>query len=130
MNAATRPRHTVLVVDDEPDILVSIRLVLRTGGHRILEAASGTEALELLEREQPQAMILDLRMPGLDGWDLLERMQEQSLLSRIPTMVLTAFVDPETRASLGRFAPLGFMTKPFDPEELMRAVDDLIERGT
>lgn len=115
----------VLVVDDEPDIRELVRINLEQAGHRVVTAANGTEALALVRVEQPDAMFLDVRMPGLDGWAVLEELKSGTGqdLSEIPVFMVTAADEPESRLRGGIEGALQYITKPFDPQELVRALE-------
>ena len=116
----------VLVVDDEPDVLLLCRLNLQQRGHELLEAAGGSQALELARERHPDVIVLDLMMPGINGYDVLEALQGDDATSDIPVLVLTAKslrADRERSHGLGASA---FLTKPFMPSELCEMVDSLL----
>lgn len=113
----------VLVVDDEPDILLLSEIVLRPAGWEVLRAASGEEALELVSRAAPDVMVLDLRMPGLDGWEVLERLAAAGH-SALPVVLFSAHANggATEREALARGCR-SFLRKPFSPGELLSAVE-------
>ncbi len=115
----------VLVVDDEPDICELIRVNLELAGHRVMTAADGAQALEAVRRDPPDAIFLDLVMPGVDGWAVLEDLKANTdrNLSDIPVFMVTARTEPDHRLRGGIEGALRYITKPFDPEELVRALD-------
>ena len=116
----------VLVVDDEPDVLLLCRLNLQQRGHELLEASEGGRALELAREGHPDVIVLDLMMPGITGYDVLEALQSDDATSDIPVLVLTA---KSLRADRDRSHGLGaaaFLTKPFMPSELCEMVDSLL----
>jgi CheY-like chemotaxis protein len=115
----------VLVVDDEPDVLLLCRLNLQQRGHELLEATDGSTALELARERHPDAIVLDLMMPGMNGYEVLETLQQDERTSDIPVLVLTAKslrADRDRSHSLGAS---GFLTKPFLPSELCDMVESL-----
>ena len=115
----------VLVVDDEPDVLLLCRLNLQQRGHELLEAADGSTALELARDRHPDVIVLDLMLPGISGYDVLEALQRDEETTDIPVLVLTAKslrADRERSHGLGASA---FMTKPFLPNDLCEMVDSL-----
>lgn len=88
-----KERHTILVVDDQRDMVLAIRLFLEGEGHEVLEAYDGLQALEILSCKRPDLVVLDVMMPRLDGWETLRRMQEDDSLADIPVLMLTALRD-------------------------------------
>lgn len=119
----------VLVVDDEPDVLLLCRLNLQQRGHELLEASDGGRALELARERHPDVIVLDLMMPGINGYQVLEALQRDEATSDIPVLVLTAKslrADRERSHGLGAAA---FLTKPFLPSELCEMVDSLVPAG-
>jgi CheY-like chemotaxis protein len=116
----------VLVVDDEPDVLLLCRLNLQQRGHELLEASGGGLALEIARERHPDVIVLDLMMPGITGYDVLEALQGDDATSDIPVLVLTAKslrADRERSHGMGAAA---FLTKPFLPNELCEMVDSLL----
>ena len=116
----------VLVVDDEPDVLLLCRLNLQQRGHELLEAADGSTALEIARELHPDVIVLDLMLPGISGYDVLEALQRDAETTNIPVLVLTAKslrADRERSHGLGASA---FLTKPFLPNELCEMVDSLV----
>jgi CheY-like chemotaxis protein len=115
----------VLVVDDEPDVLLLCRLNLQQRGHELLEASDGSSALRLAREGQPDVIVLDLMLPGMDGYAVLEQLRSEDQTAEIPVLVLTAKslkADRDRSAGLGAS---GFMTKPFLPNELCDLVESL-----
>jgi two-component system phosphate regulon response regulator PhoB len=111
---------TVLVVDDEPHILRSLGFVLKKAGLHVLEARSGTEALEMVRRERPEVVFLDIMMPELDGYEVCRRIKASGELASPYVIMLTAKGE-ETDRQRGLDAGADdYMTKPFSPS---RAVD-------
>jgi CheY-like chemotaxis protein len=116
----------VLVVDDEPDVLLLCRLNLQQRGHELLEAADGSTALEIARDLHPDVIVLDLMLPGISGYEVLEALQRDAETTNIPVLVLTAKslrADRERSHGLGASA---FLTKPFLPNELCEMVDSLV----
>jgi two-component system OmpR family response regulator len=111
----------VLVVDDEPDIRELIKVNLEFAGHRVITAVDGREALSAVRRELPDAILLDLMMPEVDGWAVIEELKARSErdLSEIPVFMVTARDEPNHRLRGGIEGALRYITKPFDPEKLV-----------
>jgi CheY-like chemotaxis protein len=119
----------VLIIDDEPDVLLLCRLNLQQEGREVLEASDGSTALALARERHPDVIVLDLMLPGITGFDVLETLKQDASTSDIPVLVLTAKslrADRERSQGLGA---AGFLTKPFLPSELCEMVDSLIHAG-
>ena len=111
----------VLIVDDEPDIRRIAKLGLsRVGGMEVVEATNGTEALVRAKEDHPDAVLLDVMMPGLDGPSTLARLREDPATSAIPVVFLTAKAIASEVDRLKSLGAAGVLTKPFDPMTLAR----------
>jgi DNA-binding response OmpR family regulator len=114
---------TVLAVDDEEDILTIIRHNLEREGHRVLTAPNGDRAIELVREEQPDVVVLDVMMPGTDGWGVLNMIKaERDELASIPVLMLTARAADEDRIRGGIEGAIRYLTKPFSPRDLCSEV--------
>jgi len=118
----------VLVIDDEAPIRLLCRVNLEAEGMQVLEAADGTNGLELARDEQPDVVLLDVMMPGLDGWRVAEELLEDDRTSGIPIIFLTARAEFRDRARGLDIGGVDYVTKPFNPLELASLVRDLLER--
>jgi CheY-like chemotaxis protein len=113
----------VLVVDDDPDLLDLVGEVLRDRGYRVALAGNGEEALECVDAEVPGLVLLDMRMPVMDGWTFAKHLRERHGRS-IPIVVMTAAEDSKLRADeIGADSDLG---KPFDLQQLHDVVEDTL----
>src|SRR5919199_2034296 len=122
----------VLVIDDEAPIRLLCRVNLEAEGMDVAEAADGPSGLDLARTESPDAILLDVMMPGLDGWTVAERLLEDSDTSGIPVVFLTARADVRDRVRGIDIGGLDYITKPFNPVELASLIRDVIaavERG-
>lgn len=115
-------RCRILVADDEPGIVDIARANLEGHGFAVVEAYDGEEALEKVRAERPDLVVLDILMPGLDGWAVLERIEADPELSGIPVIMLTARVSDEDVLRGLESGAVEYMTKPFYPEDLVAAV--------
>src|SRR5471032_774486 len=113
----------VLVVDDDPDILQTLALCLSTEGYRVLMAANGQEALDVLSRERPDCVLLDLMMPVMDGWQFVSEV-ETSGWRRMPLLILSA--DRAVQQHSTKLRAEAYLAKPFDLDELLGKVSQLI----
>jgi two-component system alkaline phosphatase synthesis response regulator PhoP len=117
---------TVLVVDDEADLLFTVGLGLELDGYRILKASSGEEALEVVDAESPDAIVLDLRLPGIDGWEVLRRLTDTGVFPRTPVVLLSAQVDNATAARAVALGVHAHLAKPFSTSELSGILQRLV----
>lgn len=120
--------RTVLVVDDEPDILLAARLILEGAGCEVIEAGCGEEALALVQNENTgvEAVLLDLRMPGLDGWGVLKELRAKGI-SGLPVIVLSANCDPLAVGRSVELGAAGYLSKPFWAADLSRALEAVFQ---
>ena len=118
----------VLVIDDEAPIRLLCRVNLEAEGMAVLEAADGAKGLELARDEQPDVVLLDVMMPGLDGWRVAEELLEDRRTNGIPIIFLTARAEFRDRARGLDIGGIDYVTKPFNPLELAPLVRDLLER--
>src|SRR3954467_7841097 len=119
----------ILVVDDEPDIRLLIKLNLERDGHLIVTAGNGSEALAAVQETPPDLILLDVMMPDVDGWAVLDQLK--TLLGKpfsdIPVILLTALGGPLDRVKGGIEGAVRFLTKPMDLDELRTAVTEALE---
>ena len=118
----------VLVVDDEAPIRLLCRVNLEAEQMDVLEAADGLSGLEAARRERPDVILLDVMMPGLDGWRVAEELLEDPDTSSIPIVFLTARAELRDQARGLDLGGLGYVTKPFNPVELAETIRDVISR--
>lgn len=121
----------ILCIEDEPDMIDLIRLILRRKGYEILGANSGPEALALLERERVDLILLDLMMPEMDGWEVYQRLRANDKTADIPVIVVTAKSQNIDRVLGLHIAKVDdYITKPFTPQELIQAVERVLGEQT
>lgn len=121
-----KAKHRVLIVDDEPDILLMLRVNFETEGFDTILASDGATALRRIQEDNPDVVLLDIMMPILDGWAVL---QECSKLDSAPhIIVLSAKAGNDDIARAQKLGAAEYVTKPFDPDQLIRIVNDVLER--
>jgi two-component system, OmpR family, alkaline phosphatase synthesis response regulator PhoP len=118
----------VLVIDDEAPIRLLCRVNLEAEGMDVLEAANGPDGLEEARRQRPDVVLLDVMMPGLDGWRVAEQLLEDDRTSEIPIIFLTARAEFRDRARGLDIGGVDYVTKPFNPLELAPLVRELLDR--
>jgi two-component system response regulator MprA len=112
----------VLVVDDDPDILQTLGLCLSSEGYRVLMAANGKEALDILDREHPSVILLDLMMPVMDGWQFVAELEHRGRRD-MPLLILSA--DRSVQGHAKQLRANAHLAKPFDLDELLGKVQQL-----
>jgi DNA-binding response OmpR family regulator len=118
----------VLVIDDEAPIRLLCRVNLEAEGMDVLEAADGPTGLVEAREHVPDVVLLDVMMPGLDGWQVAEQLLEDDRTSEIPIIFLTARAEFRDRARGLDIGGVDYVTKPFNPLELAPLVRELLER--
>ncbi len=118
----------VLVIDDEAPIRLLCRVNLEAEGMEVLEAADGPTGLETARSETPDVILLDVMMPGLDGWRVAEELLDDERTEQIPIVFLTARAELRDRARGIDLGGVDYVTKPFNPVELAPLVRDLTAR--
>jgi DNA-binding response OmpR family regulator len=117
----------ILIVDDEPDILFTVRTVLEIVGHEVIEAEDGTHALERAW-DMPDAIVLDLRLPDVDGFYVLSALKAEPALSHIPVMCLSAHSDANTMERAIECGAAAYVSKPFQIADLRATVQEMLEK--
>jgi excisionase family DNA binding protein len=114
----------VLVVDDDERLREFVRVNLELEGYTVREASSAEDALDAIEDQAPALVLLDVVMPGVDGWQMLQRMQER--YGSIPVIMFSGKVDPATADDAEERGARGFIGKPFDPRQLIERAKQLV----
>ena len=125
---SAQPGERILVVDDEPDIVALVAYHLARSGYRVSTAGSGTEALQAARDEQPALIILDLMLPELSGFQVLERIRADKGLSETPVLMLTARREESDRVQGLSLGADDYLVKPFSPQELVLRVRNILRR--
>ena len=122
--------HTILIADDEPNIVISLEYLLKREGFNVLVARDGEEALDTIVREQPHLVLLDVMMPKKTGLEVCQSVRANPLCAKVLILMLTAKgrdTDLSKGLALGANA---YMIKPFSTKELVQKVKTLLETGT
>ena len=122
---------TVLVVDDEPDIRYLNQVILEIDGHRVMTAANGRDALAAVQLEVPDVILLDVMMPEVDGWTVLEQIKahlDQDIAS-VRVLMMTALGGDTDRIRGGIEGAVRYLVKPVDPDELRAVVQEVLDDG-
>jgi CheY-like chemotaxis protein len=121
-------RQTILLVEDDPDLLRFADVTLRLGGYRVYTATDGLSALSAARKVRPAVMLLDLRLPGLDGWQVLAVMAEDPVLRDLPVIVVTATADAGSRPLTEAAGVTEYLVKPLSADALLAAVERVLSR--
>ncbi|GGB89399.1 hypothetical protein GCM10011352_14250 [Marinobacterium zhoushanense] len=116
----------VLIVDDEPNILLSLEFLMQQAGLEVDTAETGESALAKIDANPPDLLLLDISLPGISGFDVLERLREQPATRQLPVVMLTAHgreVEKEKGIALGAN---DYITKPFSTQELVARIEALL----
>jgi len=119
----------VLVVEDEPVPRRLLVLSLQKIGFEVIACADGPSALEAARTESPDAVVLDIRLPKMHGWDVLARLREDPLTSSIPVLVVTAYEGAESQRLSTVTPPDAFLAKPYDVDRLRSEVVALVQKS-
>jgi len=114
----------LVLVDDDPDTLTVLFDLLFSGGYRVIPVGNGESALEAIQRDKPQAVITDVRMPKMDGLELLGRLK--NLHPELPVILLTGYGDQGMYHTALTLRAEAFISKPFAPEELLRVIAQVL----
>ena len=114
----------VIYIEDEPEMIDLVRLILSRKGYEVHGANGGREGLELVTREQPDLVLLDLMMPDIDGWDVYQQMKAEETTRNIPVIIITAKAQSIDRVLGLHIAKVDdYISKPFSPQELLDRVE-------
>ena len=127
--AGAAPAERVLVVDDEPDIVALVAYHLAKSGYRVATAANGRDALDVVRRERPTLVVLDLMLPDLSGYDVLEQLRADEATRHVPVLMLTARREEPDRIRGLSLGADDYLTKPFSPQELVLRVGAILRRS-
>lgn len=120
-------KKKVLCIEDEEEMIDLIKLILERKGFEVLGAVGGKEGLEVIRREMPDLILLDLMMPEVDGWEVFRQMRADERLKDIPVIVVTAKAQSIDKVLGLHIAKVDdYVTKPFGPQELLRSINKVL----
>lgn len=117
----------VLITEDEPNIVESLSFILRRAGYEVMAVSDGEAAMAQLRAELPDAMILDLMLPRLSGFEVLKRVKNDPALARLPVLVLSAKGQAHDRRLVEDIGAEAFVTKPFSNRDIIERVGQLCQ---
>ena len=126
----TRQGFTILVADDEPEVVSLVQIVLEAEGYKVQSAINGRRAVEKIETTRPDLILLDVRMPEMTGLAVLDHLRNDPTSSSTPVIMLSVVVtDPEIRTALERGA-IAYLSKPFELREMIWLVNRILTMDT
>jgi two-component system response regulator VicR len=127
----TEESKRVVCIEDEPEMIELVQLILGKKGFNVIGANGGIEGLEIVRREKPDLILLDLMMPDMDGWEVYQQIKASSELRQIPVIVVTAKAQSIDKVLGLHIAKVDdYITKPFGPQELMESVEKILGQAT
>ena len=123
-------RLTILLVEDFDDARELYSTCLRSSGYEVIEAVTGIDAIALARSSSPDLILMDLLLPGLDGWQATAELKSDPRLKHVPIVALTAHALSDERERIARLGCDGFLAKPCLPPDLIRTVDRILGRQT
>jgi two-component system alkaline phosphatase synthesis response regulator PhoP len=120
---------TVVCIEDEPGVIELIRLILERRGLKVVGAVSGMEGLEVVRQVKPSLVLLDLMMPGMDGWEVYRRMKADAMMKTIPVIIVTAKAEGIDEVLAKHIAKVDdYIKKPFSLQELLQSIERVLNR--
>jgi DNA-binding response OmpR family regulator len=119
----------ILYIEDDQEMIELIRLILRRRGFEIRGANSGKEGLEIIRKDHPDLLLLDLMMPEMDGWEVYQQLKADEATKNIPVIIVTAKVQSIDKVLGLHIAKVDdYIAKPFSPQELLTSIDNVLAR--
>lgn len=121
-SASEADKGTILIVEDDEDSRYVYQLILEANGFSVLTATSGTDGLRLARENKPAAVLMDISIPGMDGWTVTRALKGDPATAAVPVIVITAHAFPEDREMAEEVGSDGFLTKPCEPRLVLEEV--------
>jgi OmpR family response regulator RpaB len=126
MSELNRIAKTILIADDEPAVVKILAMRLKTNGYQIIEACNGTETIELTNQKKPDLIILDIKMPDMDGYTVLQNLKASPDTMSIPVVLFTALPPEQTQEKATQLGAEGFVSKSADPDEILAKITETL----
>lgn len=124
----TKEEKRVVCIEDEQEMIDLVRLILGRKGFQVIGANGGVEGLEIVRKEHPDLILLDLMMPDMDGWEVYQQIKADEELKEIPVVVVTAKAQSIDKVLGLHIAKVDdYITKPFGPQELLESVEKILK---
>ena len=121
--------RTILIIEDEKLIIVSTQMVLEAVGYRVESAMNGEEGIAKADEISPDLILLDIMMPGIDGWETLTRLKRNPATVDTPVIIFTAREHARGHQKSSEMGAAGYFRKPFEPDELIELVEKHVGQG-
>lgn len=122
--------ETILNIDDEPAVAAAARMRLKAAGFNVVYVSNGREGIDTARAQQPDAILLDIRMPGMDGLEVCRALKTDEATRDIPVVFISANVQEEARAAARAAGGVGYVRKPFDHVEMVSVLRSVINAET
>jgi len=120
----------VVCVEDEPEMIDLIRLILGRKGYEVIGAHGGMAAMQIIQEQMPDVILLDLMMPDMDGWEVYQKLKADDDVKNIPVIVVTAKAQSIDKVLGLHIAKVDdYISKPFSPQELLDSIDQILNRS-
>ncbi|MCL4871285.1 MAG: response regulator [Anaerolineae bacterium] len=127
MSDNSTPKRVVVCIEDEKEMIDLVKLILEQQGFQVFGADGGAEGLKQIENVEPDLVLLDLMMPGMDGWEVYQKMKASESMRTIPVVIVTAKAQPIDKVLGLHIAKVDdYVTKPFGPRELLESVQKVL----
>ncbi len=117
----------ILIIDDDEDIISLIRIILENENYTVIGALNGDEGIKYALKEKPDLILLDIMMPGTDGWEVMKMLHTDEKTRKIPVAMLTCKTDVRDKLAGLQEGAIDYITKPFSPEELITRVNKIFK---
>jgi two-component system cell cycle response regulator DivK len=121
------PQHTILYIEDNPENRLLVKRVLEVEGYQVLEAGDGLAGLDLAKKTAPDLILMDINLPGLDGYELTHRLKQMPHLTSVPVIAMTANVMKGDREKTLAAGCDGYLQKPIDVDQLPAQIEHFIQ---
>jgi len=117
---------TILIADDEPSVVKILGIRLKANGYQVIAAHDGEQTIKLAQQEKPDLIILDIKMPGKDGYTVFKELKENLETNSIPVLFFSAFQPDKAQEQTSLLGADGFISKSSDPDEMMSKIKDVL----
>lgn len=117
----------IIYIDDDIEMIYLIKMILERKGYEIISINDGLESVEIIKKEQPDLVMLDLMMPNIDGWDIYHQLKSNEITSEIPVIIISAKAQPIDKVLGLQIAKVNnYISKPFRPQELIDSIENIL----